>query len=93
MTPNDALTLNPTDFCLAKEGEIYAIYLPQGGSTKLDLKIHGSSFSVKWYNPRASGNLKEGDVRRVSGPGRVSFGNPPAETEKDWVAVVKRIDG
>ncbi len=60
----DALVGNPENnnsrFCLAKAGEIYLVYLPEGGTTDLDLRGEGGSFSVRWFDP-----VPVGSCRRV----------------------------
>jgi hypothetical protein len=90
MRPADGLTDNASDYCLARPGEVYAIYLPEGGTTTLDLGESTATFNVAWYNPRTGGPLAPGSVRTVTGPGRKSIGDPPSDGDKDWVALVKR---
>ena len=75
-------------WCFAKEGDIYAVYLPVGGSCKL--KLTDGKFSVQWYNPRKGGKLEAGSGRQVTGPGKISLGEPPKESDKDWVILVKK---
>ncbi len=84
----DELTSAADDFCFAKVGEVYAVYLPNGGTTDLELPEGKGGYSVKWYNPRMGGNLQDGSVRRLGGSG--SVGNPPKEADNDWVALVKK---
>jgi len=90
MQHNDALTPAKDDYVLAKAGEVYAIYLPAGGTTELDLGAAAGPFTVKWYNPRQGGALEDGSVKTVSGPGAKSLGQPPADPKKDWVVLVKK---
>ncbi|MBN1559123.1 DUF5060 domain-containing protein [candidate division KSB1 bacterium] len=89
MSTADALTPDVHDYCFAKTGEVYAVYLPEGGSTKIELA--DGTYSVKWYNPRQGGELIEGDVKQALGPGLQSLGWPPADRGKDWVVLLKRI--
>jgi len=89
MQAADALTSNPDDYCLAKPGEVYAIYLPEGGTTTLDLGRSTATFTVAWYNPRTGGNLVPGSVHTITGPGKQSIGDPPGERDRDWVALVR----
>jgi len=86
----DDLTSAPDDYCLARPGEVYAIYLPEGGSTKLDLGDSDASFQARWYNPREGGELRRGSVTRISGPGQVSLGPPPDHSGRDWAILVER---
>jgi hypothetical protein len=47
-------------YCFAKPGETYVVYLPDGGTTDLDLAGARGRFQVSWYNPRTGGGLAEG---------------------------------
>ena len=97
MTHNDQLTTNKDDYCFAKPGQVYAVYLPSGGTTALDLGKSSATFSIQWYNPRIGGPLQTGTVTDISGPGAVSIGYPPADddksarraADKDWVVLIK----
>ncbi len=44
-------------FCLAKVGELYLAYLPNGGTADIDLSAAEGTFTVKWFNPREVGAL------------------------------------
>jgi hypothetical protein len=85
----DSLIAGPMNYCLAAPGEVYAIYLPQGGTTTLDLGRSASRFDVSWFNPRTGGKLLAGSVPTIAGPGRQAIGNPPSEPEKDWAVLVR----
>ena len=89
MTHNDQLTTNKDDYCFAKPGQIYAVYLLSGGTTNLDLGENSASFTVQWYNPRTGGSLQPGTITQIKGPGSVAIGYPPAEKDKDWAALIK----
>ena len=89
MTPADHLISTEDDYCLAKEGEVYAIYLHDGGTTELDLGKFDSEFEVKWYNPRAGGELEDGNIKILKGPGKVNIGSAPEDSEMDWAILVK----
>ncbi len=58
MEPADELTDNPDDYCLAKTGKVYAIYLPFARDTRIDLTHENGIFELLWYNPRNGGELK-----------------------------------
>lgn len=90
MDTNDGLTSSTTDYCLAKENDTYLIYLPNGGSTNLNLSNVNGSFSVKWFNPKNGGNLVNGSVSEINGGGNRNIGTPPNNTSSDWVALVKK---
>lgn len=77
-------------YCLAKAGEVYLVYLPNGGSTELDLKGAQGSFSVSWFNPRTGGAVQSGSVKQVIGGSKVSLGAAPADPFEDWVIILQR---
>jgi hypothetical protein len=116
MTSHDELTSATDDYCFAKPGQIYAVYLPEGGTTNLDLGTSTAAFTIQWFNPRrgegilpllpkagtASLRLQTGSIAEITGPGSVSIGKPPIDTDmvrqnhhpeqsrrKDWVALIK----
>ncbi len=88
----DTLTTAPDDYCLAWPGMVYAIYLPRGGTTALNLGTAAAAFSVQWFDPRRGGPLRRGSLAMVKGPGVVGIGQPPAEPKADWLALVRRLD-
>jgi hypothetical protein len=92
MRHRDDLTPASNDFVFAREGEIYAVYLPDGGAVQLDLSGAKGIFELKWYDPRYGGALLDGKIRSVEGGGLRSLGAPPADTNRDWVALVRRPD-
>jgi hypothetical protein len=88
MKNRDNITPNTRDYCLVLEGEIYAIYFPAGGKTELDLSGHAGNFDINWFNPRKGGGLEFGTKTQVPGGHMIDIGLPPADPEKDWVALV-----
>ena len=88
MTNANDITRDNISYCLAKEGELYAIYLPEGRGT--EIRLPRGEYSVDWYNPRAGGELMTGSVIKATGRGPVSTGRPPVEEMKDWVCLIKR---
>jgi hypothetical protein len=86
----DALTPLKDDYVLAKPGQAYAVYLPNGGTTTLDLSAAHGSFDVRWYNPRAGGELQTGSVRTVQGGAGRALGNPPRDAGSDWTVLVRK---
>lgn len=93
MTSSDALIGNlkndNSKFCFAQAGKVYLVYLPSGGTSELDLSAAKGSFSVKWFNPRTGGALRDGSVKSVVGGGKVALGNSPTESTEDWLMVVR----
>jgi len=89
MAHHDELTSAKDDYCFAEPGRIYAIYLPAGGTTSLDLGDSSATFTIQWYNPRTGGKLHKGTVAQITGPGPIAIGNAPNNADKDWVALIK----
>ncbi len=79
-------------YCFGNEGEIYLVYLPNGGTSDIDLSSESpkAKFSIKWFNPRTGEKLMRGSVRSVKGGRLVSVGNPPNEESEDWLAVLSK---
>jgi len=90
MTPANRLISTKGDYCFAQEGQVYAVYLKNGGSAKLDLGKHAGPFSVQWYNPRTGGKCVNGTKRNINGPGKVSIGEARSERKQDWVALIRK---
>ncbi len=88
MESRDDLTSASSAHCFAKPGEVYAVYLKNGGTTNLNLESSNSTFEVQWYDPRNGGALVSGTIANVSGPGQKSIGLPPNQTSQDWVAMI-----
>ncbi len=87
MEAHNELTEGQTDWCLAKPGEVYAVYLPFGDPAKLDLSAANGEFTVRWYNPRQGGELIDRGELVSSTDGSVEL-VPPGE--EDWVALLTR---
>ena len=97
MRSADALVGNPENddqrYCLAKRGEVYVIYLPDGSSAELDLAGTSGSFAVRWFNPRTGRRIAGGCRQRhqrwsacVSGAASVGgwAGLGGARASLDW---------
>jgi len=84
MIAADGLTDAGDDYVFTKPGAVYAVYLPRGGATTLQLP--DAKYQVRWYNPRAGGDLQTGTLDMVEGPGAVGIGLPPDDRDQDWVA-------
>ena len=87
MTHNDGLTRSPDDYCFADPGRVYAIYLPSGGETVINLGSSEEAFTVDWFDPRNGGDLRP--ARPIRGPGWQTIGPPPVDPQKDWVLLVR----
>jgi hypothetical protein len=86
MEPDNNLTSVSGDYCFYKAGQVYAVYLPSGGTT--DISLPAGSYTVKWYNPRSGGALQDGSVTTLQGPGSFSIGQAPANTTLDWAVLI-----
>lgn len=73
-------------YCFAKPGEIYLVYLPDGGQCDLDLIKEQGDFDVKWFNPRKGGALVP--AGKTTGGKAAKLAAPDAN---DWLAVVERM--
>ncbi|MEM6318075.1 MAG: DUF5060 domain-containing protein [Bacteroidota bacterium] len=91
MASHDELLKGDQAYCLAKKGEVYAVYLTFGGNTTLDLSDTDAKYSVDWYNPRSGGDLQKSVLQTLDGGQVVNLGNPPSDGNKDWVALVRKI--
>jgi hypothetical protein len=91
MVPADEAVVGHGAYGLAAAGEVYALYLPNGNGTRFDLGPHPGAYEVRWFNPRSGGELREGNVRNLRGPGRAWTGWPPDEISRDWLALVRRV--
>ncbi|MDB5675395.1 MAG: hypothetical protein JWM65_2377 [Sphingomonas bacterium] len=87
----DELTPLVHGYVLAKPGQAYAVYLPDGGTTTLDLSGASGTFQVKWYNPRTGGALQDGSVHMVAGGGSRALGQAPADATSDWAILVRKV--
>ena len=89
MEPDDSLVAGVPDGRVLHRGEeVFAVQLPSGGDASL--KLGAGTYSIRWYDPRAGGELQTGTVATVRGPGVKAIGAPPAEPGKDWVALVQK---
>ena len=77
-------------YCLAKAGSLYLVYLPDGGTTEIDLSDASGTFTVQWFNPRHGGPLQHGSVAEVQGGGKTILGAPPKDVTDDWLIVLAR---
>jgi CubicO group peptidase (beta-lactamase class C family) len=78
-------------YAFADPGQTYAIYLPNGGSTRFSLGETYGRFEVKWFDPRNGGPLRDGSVRIVRGPGPAWTGEAPSDVYKDWLVLIRRV--
>lgn len=94
MRCQDALVGNTKNdnskYCLAAADSCYVVYLPEGGTTQLDLSGAKGKFTVAWYNPVTGGPLQQGSVTSVQGGGSVQLGDVASDKSQDWVILVRK---
>jgi hypothetical protein len=89
MISQDELVNVEGAYCLAKEGEVYIVYLPAGaGEASLRSEL-SNPLNIRWFNPRDGGDLVGGSIKTVNGTGWQSLGTPPSDPELDWVLVIR----
>lgn len=94
MVPSDALvtgeaTLYNGAQVLAKAGDTYAVYLPDGTpSGSISLAGVSGSFTKRWFDPRAG--VFAGTIATVNAGGAVALGTPPSAIDSDWVVLLER---
>jgi hypothetical protein len=77
-------------YCLAKDGQIYLVYLGYVSTSTLDLSKVKGNFKVQWFNPRKGGSLQKGTVQQVKGGSIVQLGNSPDDSAEDWLVVIQK---
>jgi hypothetical protein len=92
MVPNPQLINNHEAYCLCKTNEVYAMYIPNYKSSKINLKEASGEFQVYWYNPFKGGALQTGSVKSLTGGDEVDLGNPPSRIGEDWVILLSRMN-
>lgn len=76
-------------YCFAKPGEIYVVFLEDGGNKTIALEE--GIYDVQWFNPFTGDSLITTEPARITGPGTKFLGNPPGESARgDWVALVRK---
>jgi hypothetical protein len=67
---------NNREYCFAKAGELYLVYLPEGGGTRLGIE---GEHTLQWFNPRDGGKSAI-----------VPFtGTLTAPDANDWLALIR----
>jgi len=79
---------NTGNHCLSKEGEVYVVYLRNGGEHNINLTSTSGLFNTHWYNPRSGGSLISG--KSIKGGTNSELGSPPNTTQSDWVVLIKK---
>ncbi len=87
MDPADGLVTGAAGFCLAKRGNVYAVYLLDGGAA--EVLADPGLYQVSWFNPRTGEMIEEKVQREQRGAGKMALGKPPKESARDWVVLVR----
>ncbi len=87
MFPANHVVVAGEAFCLARPGEVYALYLPAGGRVEVSL-VPGNTYRARWFDPRAGGRAWSGEA--VLEGGRQALTAPD---ERDWAVRIDRIAG
>lgn len=85
VTNNNWCLLNPSN------ASHIVVYLPFGGSVDVDLRelpIDGSSYSIKWYDPRLGGELQNGTLEAIRSDVIGSLGIAPYNADQDWAVLL-----
>ena len=76
-------------FCFAKPGELYLIYLPAESQNAKIMLESTKNYSVQWFDPEEGGEMQKGSIESILGNGYQSIGNPPTDSDKDWIVVIQ----
>lgn len=75
-------------FCLRGPQAMYLVFSKDASQTKLDLSEAKGVFEIKWFDPRKGGSVRTGTAQAVVAGTKVDLGQPPADTDRDWLAVI-----
>ncbi|MCX7872213.1 MAG: DUF5060 domain-containing protein [Verrucomicrobiae bacterium] len=79
-------------YCFAKLGELYLIYLPDGGGANLNLTGQKGDFEIYWYSPRSGGDVIKSKLAAIKGGAIQQIGPPPSDLNLDWLIMVKKTE-
>ena len=92
MRNHNSMVGNPDDnygpMCYGKPGEVWVVYLPQGGEVSVDLSAEQGDCTAEWFNPRTGGELVPVEINQQNAATR--FVSPLGEKEDDWVLLIRR---
>jgi hypothetical protein len=90
MGPNDQLlTGEKGDGEVFSNKTTFAIFLPEGGDSFLDLREMPGFFIKRWYDPRKG--VFVGAYSLIMGGRIVSLGLPPTDISDDWALLVELL--
>lgn len=82
---------NAAGYCFGREGDIYLVYLKNGGEASLDLSGHPGDYEILWFDPRNGSELQSSSVRKVKGGSMAKIGSPPSNEMEDWAVLIKKM--
>ena len=82
--PHDEL-VDQGAYCLAKPGEIYAVYLPRAG--EVTVRAEPGRYEATWFDAFTGDTVPLGGEVSVSGP---SWTSPKAPGWNDWALLLRR---
>ncbi|MDX2303580.1 MAG: DUF5060 domain-containing protein [Microscillaceae bacterium] len=92
MSSQDALTSATNDYCFAKPGEAYLVYLPDGGSTNLNFGSNTGDYTVMWFNPRSGETWQDKNMTVSTTQNIIKVGPPPSSITSDWAVLIRKND-
>ena len=81
--PHDELVSNG-NYCLAKPGEIYAVYLPHGGN--VTVQMQPGQYEAAWWNPTTG----EKTALPLINLTPLSWTSPQATQSGDWALLLQK---
>ncbi len=88
MQPCNALMDRKDAYCLGKTGDIYTVYLFDGGTAIIDVGGSGGSYTISYHDP-VSGNRVQGEAAVVTENGQLRLTAPSATKGKDWIVLLQ----
>jgi hypothetical protein len=82
MKPVNSLLVTGKGYVFSKPGDVYSIYLYQGGQIELDLTATSATYYAQWFNPR-DGSYQP--IGSITGGGITPFTTPDTN---DWVLLL-----
>ena len=79
--PHDEL-VDHGNYCLADPGQVYAVYVPNGG--RFTLQLQPGNYSVEWFSPLTGERIRSADA---SGS---SWTSPAPPSSKEWAVLLRR---
>lgn len=94
MMPADALVSPRSNYCLARNDDLFVIFIPTGGASSIRLNPN-ISYRVQWFDPRNGGEIFDAaeSPTIVSGQSEYNFGiSDKYDRRADWVAILTGMD-